>query len=82
MKVDSVADFKNMNKTNYKDTRITLTEAVPFLLLTLNMFWLAGTFLEITNQRNSKKQVFKPSENLKDRHDYFYKKRFFHLSGA
>ena len=49
MKVDSVADFKNMNKTNYKDTRITLTEAVLFLLLTLNMFWLAGTFLEITN---------------------------------
>ena len=49
MKVDSVADFKNMNKINYKDTRITLTEAVLFLLLTLNMFWLAGTFLEITN---------------------------------
>ena len=55
MKVGSVADFKNMNKTNYKDIRITLTEAVSFLLLTLNMFWYAGTFLEITNQRNSKK---------------------------
>ena len=49
MKVDSVADFKNMNKANYKDTRITLTGAVSFLLLTLNMFWLAGTFLKITN---------------------------------
>ena len=41
MKADSTADFINMNKTNYKDTQITLTEAVPFLLLTLNMFWLA-----------------------------------------
>ena len=49
MKVDSIADLKNMNKTNYKDTRITITEAVSFLLLTLNMFWLAETFLEITN---------------------------------
>ena len=49
MKVDSVAHFKNMNKTNYKDIRITLTGAVSFLLLTFNMFWLAGTFLEIAN---------------------------------
>ena len=31
MKVESVGDFKNMNKTNYKDTRIKLTEVVPFL---------------------------------------------------
>ena len=48
MKVDCVADFKNMNKTNHI-YRITLSEAVPVLLLTLNMFWLAGTFLEIKN---------------------------------
>ena len=40
-----------MNETKYKDTRITLTAAVlePFLLLTLNMFYFPGTFLETTN---------------------------------
>ena len=32
MTVDYVADFKTMNKINYKDTRITLTEAVPFFV--------------------------------------------------
>ena len=42
MKVDFVADFKNMNRTNYKDTRITLTEAVPFLLLLGTCFGLLG----------------------------------------
>ena len=33
-------DFKSKNKANYKDTRITLTEAVlvPFSVVTLNMF--------------------------------------------
>ena len=49
MKVDSVAHFKNINKTHYKNTEITLNEAVPLLLLTLDMFWLAGTFLKIRN---------------------------------
>ena len=31
MKVDSVGDFKNMNKTSYKDIQITLTEVERFL---------------------------------------------------
>ena len=30
-KIGSVADFKHMNKPNYKDTRITLTVVVPVL---------------------------------------------------
>ena len=40
VKMDSVIYFKNTKEANYKDTRITLTEAilVHFLLLTLNMF--------------------------------------------
>lgn len=40
MTTDFVADFKNMKEANYKDTRISRTEAVvvPFLSLTLGMF--------------------------------------------
>ena len=40
-----------MNQANYKDTQITLTDAflVPFLSLTLNMFYFAGAFLETKN---------------------------------
>ena len=51
--MDSVADFKNTKDANYKNTRITLTEAilVHFLSLTLNMFWFAGKFLETTNSK-------------------------------
>ena len=56
IKTDPVADFKNIKEANYKDTRITFTEAilVPFLYLTLSMFQFTGTFLETTNQRDSK----------------------------
>ena len=40
MKKQAVADSKNKNKANYKDTRITLKETVlvPFFIVTLNVF--------------------------------------------
>ena len=49
IKTNSVADFKNMYKAYYKNTRIALTEVVlvPFLALILNMMeHLAGIFLD------------------------------------
>ena len=53
VRMESVADFKNTKEATYKDTRITLTEAilVHFLSLTLNMFQFAGKFLETTNSK-------------------------------
>ena len=33
MKTGYVADFKNMNDANYKDTRITLTKAVSAIFV-------------------------------------------------
>ena len=46
-----------MFQANYKDTQITLTEAVPvlFLPLPLNMFLFAGVISEGTTQKNSEK---------------------------
>ena len=59
-KIGSVVDFKNKNKANYKDTRITLTEAVlvPFFVVTLNMFQFAETLLEKQISRKFKGHMY------------------------
>ena len=57
----SVADLKNKNKANYKDTRIILTKAVlvPFFVVTLNMFQYAETFLKKQISRKFKGNIYK-----------------------
>ena len=53
LKIESVTDFQNMFNVYYKDTRITLTDAVlgSFLLSTFNMFWFPGVFSKATCQK-------------------------------
>ena len=55
IKTDSVADFKNMKETNYKNSQTIVTEArlVPFCLFLLTMFHFAGIFLETATNKGS-----------------------------
>ena len=60
LKVDSVADFKNIFQGTYKDIRSTLTETVltSFLLSTLNIFLFAEALSEATTQGIYEKQLY------------------------
>ena len=63
LKTDSITDLKNTYQTNYKDTRIIVTEIVPvfFFSLTLNMFLFSGvlsertTFSRVLSERTTQK---------------------------
>ena len=59
MKTDYVADFKNMNETNYKDTQITLTKAASAIFMVdFEHVLVCWDILRNYKLENSKKQLY------------------------